>query len=325
MKRFTDSGIWGKTWHRKWPAKIKLLWLYLRDNCDQAGVWQADWELASLQIGEVVGPEDLARLNEGQSEGDSARVEVLENGKIWVTGYMAFQYGKLSSKCRAHDPVFRLIEKHSLLDRVSNSLYDRLGHNVSSEFPKKLLPLPPQDSLSHRLQEEEEEEEEDSSLSSQKKKGEWGTKNGDEKLTSKIRAAWEKLDHKLIPIPEERFSAACGLHPMADFEAAVAEMNTLAVCEVGGVRNTWRFVTYRLSASEMACTKAKEPEKQPVSAVSEQKRVQEQAGDEFSASPKTSRMPQDQPEGVQTCRRSGRGGVRGVQGKAEATAGKVEG
>ena len=50
-KRFTDSDKWKKKWFRKLKPEHKVFWEYLRDNCDNAGIWDIDFELAELLIG----------------------------------------------------------------------------------------------------------------------------------------------------------------------------------------------------------------------------------------------------------------------------------
>ena len=45
-KRFTDTDKWKKGFIRNLPAKYKLLWLYILDDCNHAGVWETDFEVA---------------------------------------------------------------------------------------------------------------------------------------------------------------------------------------------------------------------------------------------------------------------------------------
>jgi len=48
-KRFTDSTKWAsKPWFRKLSPNAKLLWLYICDTCDVAGVIDLDLEMASF-------------------------------------------------------------------------------------------------------------------------------------------------------------------------------------------------------------------------------------------------------------------------------------
>ena len=53
-KRFTDTDKWKKTLLKSMPSEYKLLWLYICDDCDHAGIWHVDIQIASLRIGEDV-------------------------------------------------------------------------------------------------------------------------------------------------------------------------------------------------------------------------------------------------------------------------------
>lgn len=117
-KRFSDTLIWEKEWFMKLTPKHKCLFRYLTERCDPAGVWEPNWTLATIYIGEKVDRSDLALLND--------QIVILENGKIWLSGFIIFQYGKLSDKSPAHIPVFKSIEKNNLFDRVFNRVSNTL-------------------------------------------------------------------------------------------------------------------------------------------------------------------------------------------------------
>lgn len=103
-KRFTATEKWDKPWYRKLPPRLKCLWQFLCDRCDQAGVLEMDWDLASFQIGEAVQPSDIAAFTE--------QVQIIDGGKLWLKAFVEFQYGKLSATCPAHKPVLRTVQKH---------------------------------------------------------------------------------------------------------------------------------------------------------------------------------------------------------------------
>lgn len=119
-KRFTETGIWEKEWFMKLSPKHKCLFRFLTEKCDHAGVWEPNWQLATIYIGEKCDMSDLMVLND--------QVEKLSNGKIWLPGFINFQYGKLSEKSPAHIPVFKSLVKnnltHRVFNRVSNTLMD---------------------------------------------------------------------------------------------------------------------------------------------------------------------------------------------------------
>ena len=53
-KRFTDTEKWKKPFIRGLQGAYKLLWLYICDDCDHAGVWQVDIDVAQIRIGEKI-------------------------------------------------------------------------------------------------------------------------------------------------------------------------------------------------------------------------------------------------------------------------------
>ena len=110
-KRFTDTGIWGKKWFRALSPEFKLAWSYVRENCNAAGVIEVDEELANFQIGTEVDWE-------GFLDACGDRIEDIGDGKWWLTGFIEFQYGALSEKCKPHKAVYQLLDKHGLSERV---------------------------------------------------------------------------------------------------------------------------------------------------------------------------------------------------------------
>lgn len=117
-KRFTDTEKWNKRWFRLLSPSDKCLWMYLCDTCDLVGVCEPDFERASFHLNGVVSKETLEKFGD--------RVEWLPNGKLWIIGYVEFQYRVLDTLCRAHKPVFTLLNKYGLTDRVLHSLSNRV-------------------------------------------------------------------------------------------------------------------------------------------------------------------------------------------------------
>jgi hypothetical protein len=50
------------------------------------------------------------------------RVESVVKGKLWLVGFIPFQYGTLSDECRPHKPVASLLEKYGLLERYQKGI-----------------------------------------------------------------------------------------------------------------------------------------------------------------------------------------------------------
>lgn len=106
MKRFTETAKWDDPWFRKLSPELKLLWLWLVDRCDNAGIIDPDLELASFHIGYQYPFDTLSSFGE--------RIEHLSCGKWMVSKFIEFQYGSLSRDCKAHRPIFQSLEKHAL-------------------------------------------------------------------------------------------------------------------------------------------------------------------------------------------------------------------
>ena len=89
-------------------APYKLLWLYILDECDHAGIWQVDFEVAQVKIGERINLETaLQQLN--------GKIYPFADGEKWfIPDFIDFQYGVLNSENRAHNSVIQLLNKYNL-------------------------------------------------------------------------------------------------------------------------------------------------------------------------------------------------------------------
>jgi hypothetical protein len=122
-KRFTDTDKWKKGWFKQLTPKQRLFWLYILDDCNAAGIWDVDLEVASIRVGDVV-------------EMDEA-VEVLgkdviwfdNNEKIFIPKFIEFQYGALNENSRPHASVIKILEKYKL--------YGNQTPEISEPKPKK--------------------------------------------------------------------------------------------------------------------------------------------------------------------------------------------
>jgi hypothetical protein len=106
MKRFTETNKWEDPWFRRLKPEMKLLWAWLLDSCDNAGVIDIDIELASFQVGYQYPIDTLSEFGQ--------RVIKLPCGKFFIPKFIEFQYGNLSPDCKAHNPIFSSLEKHGL-------------------------------------------------------------------------------------------------------------------------------------------------------------------------------------------------------------------
>jgi hypothetical protein len=83
---------------------MKLVWIYLCDNCDHAGIWDINLKLMAFQIGEATTLDELV-------EGLGDKVKVLSNNKLFLPSFVDFQYGDLNPDNRVHKSVLDRLEK----------------------------------------------------------------------------------------------------------------------------------------------------------------------------------------------------------------------
>ena len=116
-KRFTDTEKWKKAFIRSLPSAYKLLWLYILDDCDRAGLWHVDFEIARIKTGEKTIKEERAveLFNKDCKDGEQ-RVIVIQDGKKWyIREFNDFQYGQLTPKNRMHVGIIESLDKYGLL------------------------------------------------------------------------------------------------------------------------------------------------------------------------------------------------------------------
>lgn len=119
-KRMTATEKWDKAWFRKLSPRHKSFWQFLTDRCDQAGMWEVDYESASHFIN------DVTPIVEDDLKVFGARVEKFGPDKVWIVDFISFQCGELSEKSPAHRPIFKLLKKYNLLNRVIRTLSNRV-------------------------------------------------------------------------------------------------------------------------------------------------------------------------------------------------------
>ena len=68
-KRMTDTDKWKKRFLKDLNYANKLLWLYMLDDCNHAGIWDIDLEVASIRIGLNVDIHDLKSFGDLYSTG----------------------------------------------------------------------------------------------------------------------------------------------------------------------------------------------------------------------------------------------------------------
>jgi len=133
-RRYTESEKWKDTWFRKLSPDEKLLLLYLYDECDIAGFWEIDVELASFQIGlsssVIVNAIDALR-----------RACEINGSHLWVKRFIRYQQPSypLNPENNAHKGIIQRLEaKAGFSENVDRVLR---GEGLESPYEQCLEPL----------------------------------------------------------------------------------------------------------------------------------------------------------------------------------------
>jgi len=128
-KRYTDREIWEKEWFLKLSNDEKAAWFYIKDKCDNAGVWTPNFTLANFILGEIDWNSLPEKLN--------GNVEILENGKWFLKDFCKFQYTNLNEDSTSI-PIqshIKLLKEHGLWARVSQGL-PKVSQRLNKDFNK---------------------------------------------------------------------------------------------------------------------------------------------------------------------------------------------
>lgn len=107
-KRFTETLKWDDPWFRALTPDAKLLWFWLVDKCDNAGIITPDFALCEFQAGIKHASDCMHQLE--------TRIAEIDVGKFMICRFIEFQHGRLSRDCKAHNPAFQSLEKHGMLE-----------------------------------------------------------------------------------------------------------------------------------------------------------------------------------------------------------------
>lgn len=147
MQRMTDTEKWSDRWFKKLADKEKLLWLFILDNCDYAGVWEVDKDLVELRLGKIKWDEVLERFCVPYPNADPpvTRIIVLESdeGEEWlVSKFIGFQFKKLKDEeallsCTSSyvKLVATTLKKHNL--SYTNGITYPIGYAIPSKYKNK--------------------------------------------------------------------------------------------------------------------------------------------------------------------------------------------
>jgi len=104
-KRFTDTNKWKKPFIRSLELPYKLFWFYILDDCDHAGIWEVDIEVAEIRTGCAIDEKKALQFF-------GERILVINENKWFLPDFIEFQYGELNPQNRLHKSVLDILNKY---------------------------------------------------------------------------------------------------------------------------------------------------------------------------------------------------------------------
>lgn len=131
-KRFTDTEIWSERWFRKLSPELKCLWFFIKDRCDNSGVWNVDFELVKVYLGAELKEEEVLTAFMG-------KIQAIGNDKWWVRDFIKVQVGEggLSDTAKPHIHIRSLLKSHGLLEIYLENIPYPKGMDTLQEKEKE--------------------------------------------------------------------------------------------------------------------------------------------------------------------------------------------
>jgi len=112
-KRFTSTDKYKNKFFRTLPGPYKLFWDYLYHDCDHAGVWIVNFEIAQMYLGSdmLVDEEIALKLFNYKKQ----RILTINDGEKWVIlPFIKIQYGILNPANRVHSSVLKTLKMYNI-------------------------------------------------------------------------------------------------------------------------------------------------------------------------------------------------------------------
>ena len=129
-KRFIETDIWKKKWFRKLPTNVKLFYFYILTNCDHAGMYDVDLELAEFQIGMDIDKDNILKYI-------GEHIEIIKDDKWFLRKFVDFQYGILKDTNNAHKSVIKILNRYGINLGASQELTSSLQADQDKEQDKE--------------------------------------------------------------------------------------------------------------------------------------------------------------------------------------------
>jgi len=112
-KRLTDTEKWNDDWYISLSNDYRIIWQWLLDNCNHAGICKRSIRLLNLMCNTNVSENDLLIVMEGRI--------ILKDNNWFIPKFLKFQYASLHSNRPVIISVVKELEKHNLITHIPES------------------------------------------------------------------------------------------------------------------------------------------------------------------------------------------------------------
>ena len=107
-KRFTSTEIWDEDWFLDIPPEYMLLWFYIKDKCNHAGIWRANLRFFNSLFKKKVNLEKALEYFNNEKD----RIKVIDHKKWFIIDFFYFQYGStLNLNNSVHRSIYEIYKE----------------------------------------------------------------------------------------------------------------------------------------------------------------------------------------------------------------------
>lgn len=131
-KRFTDTNKWNDVWFSQLPNDYKLVWIYILDTCDNAGIWLKNIKNLNFFCNTNLTEEDLIKIF-------SDKLSKITEEKMIVNKFCTIQYGDnfLESKNKAVLAAIKTLNTLNLIKDVKGIATLSIPYQYPMNTPKE--------------------------------------------------------------------------------------------------------------------------------------------------------------------------------------------
>jgi hypothetical protein len=147
-KRFTDTNKWNDVWFSQLPNDYKLVWIYILDTCDNAGIWLKNIKNLNFFCNTNLTEEDLIKTF-------SDKLSKVTEEKWIVNKFCTIQYGDnfLESKNKAVLAAIKTLTNLNLIKDVNGIATLSISYLYPMDTPKEQE----QEQVKDKVKEQEQE------------------------------------------------------------------------------------------------------------------------------------------------------------------------